>query len=297
MRLQFLFFLFIVTTSSAQENLFTKEKGVKIVGFSSSYGGGWDVENLVPSTAEMKENDRPVSSYVWCSADNQFPQWVVFELSQPTWLTTFVMNNRIEEEEAYPGISAKDVELWVMQDGSAQWKKWTAARLEKNKNGQELKVEPVKVTQIKLLITSNWGNPYWTEFNAMGVYDDGTRPQNISEQLAAKKEVNIYGIYFDFGSANLKAESQPAIDQLLDFLSKNPGSRLLIEGHTDNIGTEAANQRLSEQRANSVVDKLVSMKIAPNRLQAAGQGSKKPVADNKTETGRSQNRRVSAVYL
>lgn len=289
--------LFIATTISAQQNLFTKENGVKIAGYSSSYGGGWDVENLVPSVAEMKENNRQVSSYVWCSADNQFPHWVVFTLTRATWVTTFVMNNRIEEEEAYPGISAKDVEVWIKKEDEKEFKKWASARLEKNKNGQEIKIEPIYATQIKLVIKSNWGNPYWTEFNAMGVFDDGTRPQNLAQELAAKKIVNIYGIYFDFGSSILKPESQPILDQLADYLIKNPNTHIVIEGHTDNIGNEATNQKLSELRAKAVFDRLITMKIGADRLQFTGRGSKKPIADNTTEIGRSRNRRVAIVPL
>lgn len=298
MSLRFIFVLFICSPAAlAQQNLFTQENGVTITGFSSSYGGGWAVENLVPELAEMKENNRPVSSYVWCSADNQFPHWVSFQLKQPTWITTFVLNNAIGDEDGYPGISARDVELWIKPNGSSELKKWTALQLQRNKNGQEVKVEPVEAIEIKLIITSNWGNPTWTEFNAMGVFDDGTRPLNVASELKARKEVNLYGIYFDFGSAVVKAESQAAIRQLADFLSQNPEASLRIEGHTDNVGQEAANQKLSEQRAQAVVEQLVNMNIVRQRLTFAGWGSQKPIADNATETGRSQNRRVSVVLL
>jgi len=298
MKMRFVFVFFVLSRAAlAQENLFTKENGITITGFSSSYGGGWAVENLVPELAEMKENNRPVSSYVWCSADNQFPHWVSFQFKQPTWITTFVLNNAIEDEDSYPGISAKNIELWIKANGTSELKKWTALQLQRNKNGQELKIEPVEATEIKLIITSNWGNPSWTEFNAMGVFDDGTRPLNVASELKIKKEVDLYGIYFDFGSAVVKPESRALILQLAEFLLQNPTTSLRIEGHTDNVGREATNQALSEQRAQAVLEQLVGMNISRKRLTAAGWGSQKPIADNKTEIGRSRNRRVSVAMV
>lgn len=273
------------------ENLFTRERGVTISDFSSSYGGGWDVENLVPSVQEMKENNRPVSSYVWCSADNSFPQWATFTLRESTWITTLVFNNAIEDEEGYPGISAKDVEVWISKNG--QLKKWASFRLQRNKNGQETKIEPIQTDKLKVVITSNWGNPSWTEFNAMGVYDDGARPKELASELANNQEVNLYGLYFDFGSATLRAESQPTIDQLVDYLNKFPEVRLKLEGHTDQIGSAEANKKLSEARAKAVVERLKQLGVQGSRMQYEGLGASKPIADNATEVGRSKNRRVS----
>lgn len=82
---------------------------------------------------------------------------------------------------------------------------------------------------------------------------------------------------------------------MLKLLQTSPDLRLAIQGHTDNAGTPAHNQTLSEARAQAVVADLVGAGIAPDRLAAAGFGQTKPVADNATEEGKAKNRRVELV--
>ncbi|MDT8903064.1 OmpA family protein [Anaeroselena agilis] len=102
-------------------------------------------------------------------------------------------------------------------------------------------------------------------------------------------------INFDTGKAAVKPEHQSVIDEIAVLLTQNPGLRLIIEGHTDNVGDAAGNKTLSEQRANAVMDALVQKGIAADRLQAVGYGQEKPVADNATDEGRAKNRRVELV--
>ncbi len=83
--------------------------------------------------------------------------------------------------------------------------------------------------------------------------------------------------------------------EVLKLLQASPALRLAVEGHTDNAGTPAHNQQLSEARAQEVVRRLTAQGIAPGRLQAAGFGQSKPLADNATEAGRAKNRRVELV--
>jgi len=78
-------------------------------------------------------------------------------------------------------------------------------------------------------------------------------------------------------------------------LQASPALRLGVEGHTDNAGTPAHNQALSEARAREVVRIITSQSIAADRLQAVGFGQSRPLADNATEAGRAQNRRVELV--
>lgn len=102
-------------------------------------------------------------------------------------------------------------------------------------------------------------------------------------------------INFETGKSDIKAESEPIIEQIAEMLKKNPSLKVSIEGHTDNVGAEKSNQVLSESRAKSVVEALVAKGINANRLASKGWGQSKPVADNQTEDGRAKNRRVEIV--
>jgi OOP family OmpA-OmpF porin len=102
-------------------------------------------------------------------------------------------------------------------------------------------------------------------------------------------------IVFDTGKATLKqgAGSEEVLQQLLKFLQDNPRvTKLRIEGHTDNVGEEAANLELSGQRALTVKKWLIDKGIEAKRLLAVGFGEGKPIADNATEQGKAQNRRT-----
>lgn len=102
-------------------------------------------------------------------------------------------------------------------------------------------------------------------------------------------------IHFDTGKAEILAESRPIIDEIVSLLKKRPSLRVGVEGHTDNTGTPVGNKTLSEARAKSVVAAIVAAGINSNRLQAAGYGQERPIADNRTEEGRAKNRRVEIV--
>jgi OOP family OmpA-OmpF porin len=97
---------------------------------------------------------------------------------------------------------------------------------------------------------------------------------------------------FDTGKADLKAEGQAKLDELAAKLRDVSFDSITVTGHTDNVGTEPANQRLSLRRANAVKQYLATHGIAAERIKTSGRGMTKPVADNKTAQGRAKNRRV-----
>jgi len=106
----------------------------------------------------------------------------------------------------------------------------------------------------------------------------------------------VYGIYFDTGKAEIKPESEPALKEIAKLLSENPALKLLVVGHTDNVGALAANMDLSKRRAAAVVEALSGKYGAPAaRMVAQGAGQLAPVASNTTEEGRAKNRRVELV--
>ena len=118
----------------------------------------------------------------------------------------------------------------------------------------------------------------------------------IEKQLQDKQRVVLHGIYFDFGKDTLRPESEPVLREIAAALSHNPGWKLGIEGHTDNVGGDAANLDLSTRRAAAVKRELVERyRIPQASLTPAGFGATRPAASNETMSGRAQNRRVELV--
>lgn len=139
-------------------------------------------------------------------------------------------------------------------------------------------------------------------------YIDQSAPVAAEKDRTAKQDfalvkpgtkVTLKNIYFDFNKATIRMpQSKEALDAAAKILTDNPTIRVEIQGHTDNVGSDAYNQRLSQERAMSVVNYLVqNYGIAASRLTAVGYGEAQPVADNSTEAGRALNRRVEFVVL
>ena len=99
-------------------------------------------------------------------------------------------------------------------------------------------------------------------------------------------------VQFETASANLKGESYQILQQIVDIMARYPNYRLKISGHTDNVGTPANNQILSENRARACYDYLIKKGIAPSKIDYAGYGESRPIGDNNTAQGRSLNRRT-----
>jgi len=284
----------VCTHAVAAPNLLVHESGVRVAGFSSATGGA-DLDVLLPPRALLEQDGVNLNDFVWCTADKApFPHWVVFAFPRAQWLTTLVFNTELNDEMAYPGIGARQVEVWAGVESADRLERIAAFALEPNRNGQAVRIPPRQVRWLKFVITSNGGNDTWTELAAFAAYDDGSRPDAFGEAMARDGKVDVYGIYFDFGSAVLRAESTAALGEIERFLSAAPDRRLVIEGHTDAIGAADANLALSRARAQAVVDALTRRGIDVSRLSAVGYGASQPVADNARVEGRALNRRVSA---
>lgn len=129
-------------------------------------------------------------------------------------------------------------------------------------------------------------------FQVGGKLDAGT----MSKMLTEQGKLALYGIQFDFNKADIKPESATVLGQVAEVLKTQPALKLLIEGHTDNVGKPAYNLELSRKRAESVKQYLVANhSIDAARLTTQGLGDTKPIAKNDTEAGRAQNRRVELV--
>jgi outer membrane protein OmpA-like peptidoglycan-associated protein len=108
--------------------------------------------------------------------------------------------------------------------------------------------------------------------------------------------LSMSDILFEFGKADLKSELKENLAEIAAIL-KNllTESKVVVEGHTDNVGKDASNKKLSEHRAGAVMQYLVDRGVDKKRLSSVGYGATKPVAENKTEEGRAKNRRVELV--
>jgi len=132
-----------------------------------------------------------------------------------------------------------------------------------------------------------------------GSVDDGTEVKRGTDPLNPEDDVVkigvpiiLEGITFDVGKATIKPESEATLMKALKTLETYTDISVEISGHTDNTGSAKLNQKLSEERANSVKDWLVSKGIDPSRITTKGYGKDKPIADNKTAEGKQKNRRI-----
>jgi outer membrane protein OmpA-like peptidoglycan-associated protein len=146
----------------------------------------------------------------------------------------------------------------------------------------------------------NGNKNYMTNFRyAKGAMD--LYAQNVTDMSAVEKAIAETGkfvtnnILFETGKATLKPESMAEIQKVADYMKKNPSARFEVQGHTDNQGSDAVNDPLSQQRAEAVVKALEGLGCDPFNMRAVGKGSHEPVADNKTDAGRAKNRRVEFI--
>ncbi|MBO0341966.1 MAG: OmpA family protein [Bacteroidota bacterium] len=144
----------------------------------------------------------------------------------------------------------------------------------------------------------------WPDGDGDGVLDKDDQCPEIAGTVAnngcpevteeVQKQLNDYArtILFDTGKSSIKAESTSVMVDIIQILNEYPNAKFTVEGHTDSVGSESLNQKLSEERANSVRDFLIDKGIDADRLSAIGYGEAKPIATNNTRAGRAQNRRV-----
>ncbi len=164
----------------------------------------------------------------------------------------------------------------------------TRTTLRLSKGGRDIWVE---------VFPANQGYDYF-----LYIVERGTMKQDVianAEALQAgltkNGHVEVPGIYFDFGKADVKPESAAALREVVKLLQANPTLKLWVVGHTDSVGPVASNVGLSNARAAAVVRTLVGMGVAGARLASFGAGPYAPVMPNTTDDGRAHNRRVELV--
>jgi OmpA-OmpF porin, OOP family len=147
-------------------------------------------------------------------------------------------------------------------------------------------------------VTAEFTGKYWLTI----VQKEGMAQDVVGDAAALGNDLNttghaaVYGIYFDTGKSTIKPESASAIGEIAKLLTSTPALKLYVVGHTDNVGGVESNVKLSQDRAEAVLQSLVrDHGIAASRLRAWGCGLFSPVATNDSEEGRAKNRRVELV--
>jgi outer membrane protein OmpA-like peptidoglycan-associated protein len=154
---------------------------------------------------------------------------------------------------------------------------------------------------VTLFVTLGWKPYVITQLDVVEVKPMEAGLVTVNADALAKDiektgHVAIYGIYFDTDKSEVKPESDPVLEEIVNLLNMRPSLRLYVVGHTDNVGKFDYNMTLSQQRADAVVGILTSRYGIPaDRLEAHGVGPLSPVASNSTAEGRAQNRRVELV--
>lgn len=142
---------------------------------------------------------------------------------------------------------------------------------------------------------------------AVGAYQDRQeaelRRQTAGTGIEVSRDGDVIklnlpdGVTFDFGKANLKSQFYPALDNVASTLAQYNQTIVEVSGHTDSVGSDAANQTLSVQRANTVGNYLIGKGLVRERFEIVGFGETQPVASNDTDSGRALNRRVEIRVL
>ncbi|HET9993422.1 MAG TPA: OmpA family protein [Kofleriaceae bacterium] len=131
--------------------------------------------------------------------------------------------------------------------------------------------------------------------NQPGVAPDGC-PKKYNLVVVTEKKIELkQTVFFDFNKATIKSVSFALLNEVAQAMTDNPKIKVEVQGHTDSVGNDAFNLKLSQSRAESVRTYLIKRGVSSDRMVPTGYGENVPIADNRTEAGRSQNRRVEFV--
>lgn len=153
-----------------------------------------------------------------------------------------------------------------------------------NKNGKEYKIKVSCTNSSDILLYVLEMGPMKQDITANVMLDTLNKDGHIA-----------LNILFETGKSTIQNESLPVIDQIFELLKLEPTHEISIEGHTDNVGNAISNKKHTNDRSEAVMEALIAKGTDKSRMSFIGWGQEKPVADNKTNEGRAQNRRVEIV--
>lgn len=124
-----------------------------------------------------------------------------------------------------------------------------------------------------------------------------SEPFAVTVKFEPKRSYTLDNVHFDFGKSTLRPDSFSELNELVSYMDWKKDDRIEIAGHTDNVGNDADNMKLSQQRAEAIKQYLAKKGVNSSRVTAKGYGASQPVADNNTEEGRQKNRRTEVRIL
>ena len=259
--------------------------GAKIEKYTSQFDDStWAVTNLLEEDGDKQWAGKSAES-----------QEVVIALPEVTEVSDVSINNCSRED---PTNWAKDLELEL--SATFSYKGFTpAGKLSMPAIGDLHTLTlptPVAAKYVKVIFRTNHGGSY-IEAARIRVYKtQAAGGKALAQQLAETGRAVVHEIHFRSNSADILPDSETVLNQIARTLQEDPSLQLIIEGHTDNVGGADFNLGLSRQRAEAVKRWLVDNGgISEIRLTTVGYGLSRPMADNGTEEGRAQNRRVELV--
>ncbi len=181
---------------------------------------------------------------------------------------------------------------------------WNHFALSFNKRALKVYVNGVRIVNVPNMVAPTFlsiQNYTWGGFegnmNAIKDFRIAKGAVPLYDRMMTDGKIITYGITFDIGKSTIKPESMVEINRIAQLMKDNPDLKFSVEGHTDSTGNATSNQTLSDARSTAVVDKLVELGIAIDRLKSSGKGQTSPIADNGTDEGRAKNRRVEFVKI
>jgi len=223
----------------------------------------------------------------------------------------FIVSTKVEGDWEEKSVEGRKTTIWyTLQEGA---KGPSSLQIIRNYQKAAEKISGKKLYENDdpgarrlTMMVPGGGKETWLQVESSGpggyvltIIEKGDLKQEVTatDMLDAINKDGHVALYinFDTGMATIKPDSAPIIDQIAAMMKSVPALKLAVEGHTDNVGDAKKNKKLSEDRANAVVQAIAEKGIDKSRMSAAGFGAEKPVGDNKAETGRAKNRRVELV--
>ncbi|NQT78161.1 MAG: OmpA family protein [Bacteroidetes bacterium] len=181
---------------------------------------------------------------------------------------------------------------------------WRHVSISFNKRVLKVYLDDTRLLNIPNLKVKPTGVSLWGEYNQYNIQSGYIKNIRLAkggvklyDKMMQDGKIVATGIRFDVGKATLRPESMGIINTIAKMMKEHPEIKFSIEGHTDDDGDLDANQKLSEERAKTVMDKLVSMGISADRMSTKGFGESNPIATNNTAEGKANNRRVEFVKI